>query len=87
MVLDDQEDGQSEISLFAGKVVRMGMIPIRTGSIIHGELITVYLAGPDGVVRVPVVVGVHLEPVPVDDARLIARISKPHAQVGALAEA
>jgi len=52
----------------------MRVIPVGTGTVRDRELIVVGRAGADRISGVRIILGVHLEPVPVDDGVLVERI-------------
>ncbi|HEU0204711.1 MAG TPA: hypothetical protein VFR86_30225 [Burkholderiaceae bacterium] len=85
LVLDEEQACQSVIRLPRDEAVRMWVVPVHRGPVLHLELVLEGLAGLGEHESAAVVAPVVAEPMPVNDRRLIERVDHAHAHFVAAA--
>ena len=87
VIIDDQATRQPVIHLTGRRFMRMRVINVEPGAVQHLEFIDPGLAIADDMVRVPVHVGRHVQPVPMGDTRLGQLVVKMDADFLPLVQA
>ena len=87
VVFDYEQACESEINLLAGEVMRVRMVPIGRCTVRHGKVVVVRRATRHGVMWATIVVAVHLQTMPVNDAGFLDAVPEFCADLAATAQA
>lgn len=80
LILNKQQAGQPVVGLLGNEAVRMGVVPVHRGPVLHGEGVVHLLTRCHHVEPVAVVARIHAQAVPVNDGGLIDAVDQldPH---------